>query len=97
MGHFGDLVEREIEFEESRALHCPRLLITLAVSVTFMIKVFVANIQGHQSYLQASQGIMKEIKTDLWMFKYTGCFFFNWYPPKKLKYVKPRLGVSTLT
>ena len=22
--------------------------------------------------------------------------FFNW-PPKKLKYVKPRLGVSTLT
>ena len=27
---------------------------------------------------------------------YTGCFF-NWYPPKKLKYVKPRLGESTLT
>ena len=27
---------------------------------------------------------------------YTGCFF-NWYPPKKLKYGKPRLGVSTLT
>ena len=24
-------------------------------------------------------------------------FFFNWYPPKKLKYGKPRLGVSTLT
>ena len=23
-------------------------------------------------------------------------FFFNWYPPKKLKYVKPRLGESTL-
>ena len=23
--------------------------------------------------------------------------FFNWYPPKKLKYVKPWLGVSTLT
>ena len=22
--------------------------------------------------------------------------FFNWYPPKKLKYVKPKLGVSTL-
>ena len=21
--------------------------------------------------------------------------FFNWYPPKKLKYGKPRLGVST--
>ena len=28
---------------------------------------------------------------------HTGCFFFNWYPPKKLKYGKPRLGVSTLT
>ena len=27
---------------------------------------------------------------------YTGCFF-NWYPPKKLKYGKPRLGESTLT
>ena len=27
---------------------------------------------------------------------YTGCFF-NWYPPKKLKYVKPKLGESTLT
>ena len=26
----------------------------------------------------------------------TGCFF-NWYPPKQLKYVKPRLGESTLT
>ena len=25
------------------------------------------------------------------------CVFFNWYPPKKLKYGKPRLGVSTLT
>ena len=23
--------------------------------------------------------------------------FFNWYPPKKLKYGKPRLGVSMLT
>ena len=23
--------------------------------------------------------------------------FFHWYPPKKLKYVKPRLGESTLT
>ena len=28
--------------------------------------------------------------------KDTGCFF-NWYPPKKLKYGKPRWGVSTLT
>ena len=28
--------------------------------------------------------------------QYTGCFF-HWYPPKKLKYVKPRLGESTLT
>ena len=25
----------------------------------------------------------------------TGCFF-HWYPPKKLKYGKPRLSVSTL-
>ena len=25
--------------------------------------------------------------------KDTGCFF-HWYPPKKLKYGKPRLGVS---
>ena len=24
-------------------------------------------------------------------------FFLNWYPPKKLKYGKPRLGESTLT
>ena len=24
-------------------------------------------------------------------------FFFHWYPPKKLKYGKPRLGESTLT
>ena len=28
---------------------------------------------------------------------YTGCFFSHWYPPKKLKYGKPRLGESTLT
>ena len=26
-----------------------------------------------------------------------GVFFLHWYPPKKLKYGKPRLGVSTLT
>ena len=24
-------------------------------------------------------------------------YFFHWYPPKKLKYGKPRLGESTLT
>ena len=24
-------------------------------------------------------------------------FVFHWYPPKKLKYGKPRLGKSTLT
>ena len=28
---------------------------------------------------------------------HTGCFFLHWYPPKKLKYGKPRLGESTLT
>ena len=28
---------------------------------------------------------------------YTGCFFLRWYPPKKLKYGKPRLGESTAT
>ena len=28
----------------------------------------------------------------------TGCFFLlHWYPPKKFKYGKPRLGESTLT
>ena len=26
-----------------------------------------------------------------------GVFFLHWYPPKKLKYGKPRLGESTLT
>ena len=31
------------------------------------------------------------------IYKTTGCFFFNWYPPKKLKYGKPRLGESTAT
>ena len=38
------------------------------------------------------------VKLHLWMkpLRYTGCSF-NWYPPKKLKYVKPRLGESTLT
>ena len=29
--------------------------------------------------------------------KYLQGVFFNWYPPKKLKYGKPRLGESTLT
>ena len=28
---------------------------------------------------------------------YAGCFFLTGTPPKKLKYGKPRLGVSTLT
>ena len=28
---------------------------------------------------------------------HTGWFFFHWYPPKKIKYEKPRLGESTLT
>ena len=26
-----------------------------------------------------------------------GVFFLHWYPPKELKYGKPRLGESTLT
>ena len=29
--------------------------------------------------------------------KIQGVFFFHWYPPKKLKYGKHRLGESTLT
>ena len=28
---------------------------------------------------------------------YTGFFFLRWYPPKKFKYGKPRLGESTST
>ena len=36
------------------------------------------------------------ISSTVFLAFYTGCFF-NWYPPKKLKYVKPRLGESTLT
>ena len=40
-----------------------------------MIKVFfeqlcVAEILGHQSYAQALQGMIKEMKIDLWMFRY---------------------------
>ena len=31
----------------------------------------------------------------MWLFNYRA--FFRWYPPKKLKYGKPRLGESTLT
>ena len=39
-----------------------------------------------------------------WVFEYVAPvaggwsqFFFHWYPPKKLKYGKSRLGESTLT
>ena len=33
----------------------------------------------------------------LYLYLYLYRVFFNWYPPNKLKYVKPRLGESTLT
>ena len=39
------------------------------------------------------------LKQERWLtteFKYR-VFSFHWFPPKKLKYVKPRLGESTLT
>ena len=37
-----------------------------------------------------------KIKVELSIKITTGCFF-NWPPPKKFKYVKPRSGESTLT
>ena len=35
--------------------------------------------------------------TALYGIQYIQGVFLNWYPPKKLKYGKPRLGESTLT
>ena len=52
------------------------------------------------------KAMCKDMCKDMWnnmckelylMCKDTGCFFFHWYPPKKLKYGNPRLGESTLT
>ena len=40
--------------------------------------------------------IKGKVKNKLASLVDTGCFF-NWYPPKKLKYGKPRLGESTAT
>ena len=41
--------------------------------------------------------VNEEKKLSLVMAVYVQGVFFNWYPPKKLKYGKPRLDVSTLT
>ena len=40
--------------------------------------------------------IKGKVKNKLASLVDTGCLF-NWYPPKKLKYGKPRLGESTAT
>ena len=53
------------------------------------------------TYLEfnASQGAPKHCQTfdSFTQFNNIQGVSFNWYPPKKLKYVKPRLGESTLT
>ena len=53
------------------------------------IHQYVLNIMFHIEYQDKFRAL--EQNQNL-----TGCFF-NWYPPKKLKYVKPRLAESTLT
>ena len=50
-------------------------------------------------YLQSigdNAGLSDGVKMGAIHNPHTGCFF-HWYPSKKLKYGKPRLGESTLT
>ena len=47
------------------------------------------------SYPTKMQFLLGPCQTQMCIY-HTGCFF-HWYPPKKLKYGKPRLGESTLT
>ena len=43
----------------------------------------------------SDEDIGEKLDSTRWPYN-TGCFF-NWYPPKKLKYGKPSLGESTAT
>ena len=57
---------------------------------------------GHTAWVPMKYGAKQAKRAANWKsgphtrIYYTGCFF-HWYPPKKLKYGKPRIGESTLT
>ena len=53
-------------------------------------------IRSREGRSRADLKICSVAETKLVDIENTGCFF-HWYPPKKLKYGKPRLGESTLT
>ena len=57
-------------------------------------KTFSKNVTQEYKLMQVNLKL-KATKKEYGM-EFTGCFF-NWYPPKKSKYGKPRLGESTLT
>ena len=54
--------------------------------------VVVVVVRGETFYFSPEYGGDHNRKT-----RYRVFFFLHWYPPKKLKYGKPRLGESTLT
>ena len=60
-----------------------------ANSVFLIFCAFSGNLSGENSKLSADS-----TESTFWMYR---VIFFHWYPPKKLKYGKPRLGESTLT
>ena len=75
----------------------------LFLSSNFWIKLkkpLVASTIGahYLNFFSANVYFLVNFTSTEWLYDYdyTGCFF-NWYPPKKLKYGKPRLGESTLT
>ena len=62
--------------------------------------LFEGNLQPNTALLSAVYLIIHAYYDHYYHYalhNHTGCFFSHWYPPKKLKYGKPRLGESTLT
>ena len=72
------------------------ILVTLlieSVMGSFWNSVFVSELENITDMAELCICVKK---LEGWCVPVTGCFF-NWYPPKKLKYGKPRLGESSAT
>ena len=83
----------------------PKAKFCLFLTTVFSLKYFAGSLCNKYQFFSRQnsshreiQNIFLSVSERLYQIQiYTGCFFSHWYPPKKLKYGKPRLGESTLT
>ena len=77
-------------------LHENYICIRIIICIFFWIFVFVC-VPPTKVCKQYDDFLHENDLLYLYLIIFVQGVFFNWFPPKKLKYVKPRLGESTLT